>query len=289
MRPAGSSRGEESYCKLRAGERALRIFLSPLAARALAGLALASAIAVIAKRQRVLSASGAGAATAIGTASTAAGWSWSILLIAFFITGTLLSRAGQTVKRARAGDIVQKGGERDAWQVLANGGVFAAAAAASMISPSVFWPVLGAGAIAASAADTWATEIGMLSRETARSIATLGVVPTGTSGGVTFLGTAGAFSGALFIAVVTFLLGWPVRASYAAVVGGISGSLLDSLVGATLQARWYCPRCSSATERQVHVCGTRTTHAGGLHWLNNDGVNAIGSFGGAMIGALCLL
>src|SRR5437870_3701993 len=96
-----------------------------VATRAAAGAALALAIALAARRARALDASGAVAATALGTLAIAAGWTWGALLIAFFITGSALSRWKRDEKARRTGATVEKGGERDAWQVLANGGVFA--------------------------------------------------------------------------------------------------------------------------------------------------------------------
>lgn len=237
----------------------------------------------------ILSLSGIVAAVAIGVACTAAGWTWAFVLIAFFVTGTGLSRFRESVKRARISSVVEKGGQRDAAQVFANGGVFAAAAVGSILVPASAWVVLGAGAIAASTADTWATEIGTLSPRLPRSVLSGEEVPPGTSGAVTARGLAATLAGAAFIALVTFLCGWGTAAACAAIAGGIGGSILDSLLGATLQARRWCASCDTATERGVHVCGTLTTPTGGIPWLDNDAVNAISSIGGAAIGALCLL
>ena len=103
------------------------------------------------------------------------------------------------------------------------------------------------------------------------------------------MGTVAAFGGALFIAAVALALGLSGAAACAALTGGIGGSLLDSVLGATLQSQRRCPRCGTATERIVHTCGEMTTHERGLRWLDNDGVNAIASLGGAAFGALCLL
>lgn len=257
--------------------------------RALVGLLLGAMIAMVAHRHGAFSRRGAAAAVATAVVCTAAGWTWGYVLIAFFVTGTGLSRFRESVKRARTRSVVEKGGKRDAAQVFANGGVFAAAAAGSIVFPSSSWVVLGAGAIAASTADTWATEIGTLSSRPPRSILSREQVPPGTSGAVTAQGLAATLAGAAFIALVTFLSGWGATAACAAIAGGIGGSLVDSLLGATLQTRRWCASCETGTERAAHVCGTLTTPAGGIPWLDNDAVNAISSLGGAAIGALCLL
>ncbi|MDO8502571.1 MAG: DUF92 domain-containing protein [Gemmatimonadaceae bacterium] len=288
MGPA-SAGDSESYCKPVEGERLTDIFFASAAARVLAGVAMVTVIALAARRLDSLSGSGAVAAVVIATACMAAGRTWALLLIAFFITGVGLSATWKKAKSVRTGDVVEKGGARDAWQVLANGGVLAGAAMGSVLWPSPSWQVLGAGAIAASTADTWATEIGMLSSRPPRSLVSFATVAPGTSGGVTWLGTIAAAGGALFIALATFLLKWPLHAVCAAAIGGFAGSILDSLLGATLQATRWCEHCGRATEREVHSCGTVTLATGGIRWLDNDAVNALSSLGGAIIGMLCLL
>src|SRR5437879_12254683 len=81
------------------------------------------------------------------------------------------------------------GGRRNARQVLANGGVAAAAALTGS------WPA-AAGAIAAAAADTWATEIGSFTPAPPRLVASWESVTRGVSGGITALGSAAGSTGA---------------------------------------------------------------------------------------------
>lgn len=257
--------------------------------RALIGGALALALVIAARARRTLTLDGALVAAVLGTVSAAAGWSWAFILVAFFLSGTLLSRIGEQRKVANTGGFAAKGGERDAFQVLANGGLFGLLAVASLLAPSDSWIVLATGAIAASTSDTWATEVGTLLSSGTRSIVTFKPVHTGSSGGVSAFGTLAAFGGALFIAAVASALGLPGTAACAALAGGIGGSMLDSVLGATLQSQRRCPRCGTATERTIHTCGEMTTHDRGLRWLDNDGVNALASLGGAAFGALCLL
>ena len=254
--------------------------------RAIAGALVAAAIAFAAWRAGSLSPSGAVAALFIGTIAIAAGWTWGALLILYFVSSSVLSRIGARVKAQRSGSIVEKGGARDAPQVLANGAVFAAAAALQLLYPSSIWLAAGAGALAASASDTWGTEIGMLAKSPPRMITTWRTVPTGTSGGVSTLGLAAMVAGTLFIALAAWLLHWNSGNAHVALavsVGGIIGALVDSFGGALWQSRRFCTRCGSATERVVHDCGTRTERAGGLGWLNNDGVNAACTLIGAIV------
>jgi uncharacterized protein (TIGR00297 family) len=168
-------------------------------------------------------------------------------------------------------------------QVLANGGLYALAAALSLVVPWGGWPALGAGALAAAAADTWGTEVGTLAVAPPRLITTWRTVPVGTSGGVTPAGLVATLAGALFIGALSWLLRWPAQMAVAATVGGIVGALVDSLVGALWQTRRWCAQCQTRTERAVHSCGSPTAHAGGARWLDNDAVNLLSGVVGAAV------
>jgi uncharacterized protein (TIGR00297 family) len=242
---------------------------------------LASVIALGAHRAGSLARSGAAVAIVVGTIAIATGWSWGALLIAFFIASSALSRFHADAKARRTGDLVAKGGARDAAQVLANGGGFACAALFSLLVPWDGWMALGLGALAATTADTWGTEVGTLSDTPPRSITTGRTVPAGTSGAVTRSGLAATAAGALFVAGAAALFGWPPRVAGAALAGGIVGALADSLLGALWQERRWCPRCAALTERDVHTCGATTELAGGMAWMNNDVVNFLSSLVGA--------
>jgi uncharacterized protein (TIGR00297 family) len=257
--------------------------------RMIAGLALSIVIAAVARSRNALSTSGSIAAVVVATAAATAGWVWAATLIAFFLGSTLLSRLGSGTKMERTRDIVAKGMARDASQVTAIGGPFALIAVASLVWPSVDWTIPGAGAIAASNADTWATELGMLSKSFPRSITTFREVPPGTSGGVTARGILGSIAGAAFIAVVVLLGGWTMQSACAALIGGVSGSFVDSTAGATIQEKRWCSSCGRGTERAVHTCGTATTVIGGVSSIGNDAVNFLSSIAGALIATLCLL
>ena len=253
--------------------------------RAIAGGMIAVVISVAARRTRSLSDGGAVAAAIVGTIAIAAGWSWGLLLSLFFVTASALSGLGAARKAELVGSVTEKGGERDAMQVLSNGGLFAVSALGHLLLPSPIWYASGIGALAASTADTWATEVGTLSGREPVSIVSGKKVAPGTSGGVTLMGSVAGAAGALFIAAGAVLAHCPVP--FAAVaLGGMAGALADSFLGATVQARRWCDVCATPTERLVHSCGTGTRHAGGLAGLDNDAVNAVCSAVGALVAIL---
>ena len=236
----------------------------------------------MARRARALTRGGALVATLIGAACILAGPGWVMLLLTFFITSSLLSRWHAAQRAARVAAMVEKGDERDAVQVLANGAVFGVAAVASVIAPEGMWLSIGAGAIAAATADTWSTEVGTAVGGTPRHILTGASFPPGLSGGITGAGSAAAVAAALVIALVTAAIGWRIP-PLAVVAGGVGGAMVDSLLGATLQERRWCERCRLTTERRVHTCGTPTRVSGGVRGFTNDAVNLTSVLVGAVI------
>jgi uncharacterized protein (TIGR00297 family) len=253
---------------------------------ATAGFLLAALISGLAWRARSLTLGGAISATIIGTLAVAAGWAWGLLLILYFISSTALSRVGRARKERRMSSVVAKGGERDAVQVLANGALFGGAALAMLIAPHARWIALGAGALAASAADTWATEIGTLSRRDPRFILNGTTVPAGTSGAVSLEGTLAMFASAVFIGVVMITLGWTSTLAIRVTLAGVFGAIVDTLLGATVQARRWCDACARETERSTHDCGCETRRLRGLGWLDNDLVNFLSGLAGGLLAAL---
>ena len=211
------------------------------------------------------------------------------LLIAFFISSSALSRLAGSRKAKLVADFA-KGGRRDWGQVIANGGWAGVLALASSMDENLLWLAALVGSLAAVNADTWATELGVLSKRRPRLITTWRPVRAGVSGGVTLEGLLASLAGAGLIAVLgAWWLDSAVLAG-AGLVGGFTGSLVDSLLGASMQAMYTCPSCHKETERHpAHICGTPTQAIRGWPWLNNDGVNFIAAGAGAAVAALVVI
>lgn len=253
---------------------------------------LAAGVAGAAWKARALSASGAVAAAVVGFCHFGlAGGRGAVALLVFFVTSSALSRVGKRRKDALA---FEKGGERDAGQVLANGGVATLCAALLPASGGDPWLLAALlGALATANADTWATELGALARRPPVMLTTLRPAPTGASGAVSGPGTLAAFGGALLVGLTALLwrteFGTAVWTAVAvAMLGGFAGALSDSLLGATVQVQYRCPECDKLTERHEH-CGHPTEYTRGVRWLNNDAVNALATLVGAAVAAGLLL
>ena len=236
--------------------------------RLMIGLLLSAAIGLLALRRNSLAPSGVAGAILVGTLIFGfGGWTWGLVLISFFVSSSLLSHYRQADKIALA-EKFAKGERRDLGQVLANGGAGALLALAVFFlidlqgqaragNPLYVYLTLAFfGAMASVNADTWATELGVLARETPRLITTGRPVAPGTSGGITRYGTLAALTGAAFIGVAAFVL---IQAAALATSGsllltdlpivviaaaaGLVGSLFDSLLGATVQRIYWCDQC----------------------------------------------
>jgi len=253
----------------------------------LSGLILAILVAFAAYHTRSLNKSGALAATLVGTIIFGiGGWRWAVLLLTFFITSSVLSRAFRK-RKVGLSEKFSKGHERDAGQVFGNGGLATFFAALHAIYPDSLLPWIGfAASLAAVNADTWATELGVLNPSPPRMITNLRQqVEKGTSGGVSLFGTLASLSGAAVIALPAILLSptgtLTLGYFFLITVAGLAGSFFDSFLGATVQAMYFCPTDNKETEKYpIHTCGTQTVHIRGLTWLDNDWVNfACGAFG----------
>lgn len=252
----------------------------------LTATALSTAVSLLAYRRGSLAPSGVFGAILVGSLTFGfGGWSWGLLLAVFFITSSLLSHFKENEKRLTA-EKFDKGHRRDLAQTLANGGAGALVALLSMLAPAPVWFPFFLGIMATVNADTWATELGTLSKRPPRLITSGRAVEVGTSGAISPFGTAVSFAGGLLIGIVAALARrerQPLSIIFSAALAGLAGSLFDSLLGATVQQIYYCDNCMKETERKLHKCGHTTRRLRGWSWLNNDLVNLFASLVGGLV------
>jgi uncharacterized protein (TIGR00297 family) len=257
-------------------------------------------IAGFAYLRKSLSRSGACAAVVIGTLMyTFGSVAWFGTLIVFFLSSTVVSKLKHHRKQL-AEHSYAKGHQRDAGQVLANGGLATCLCIAHVIWPNPVWWWAFLGAMATVNADTWATEIGGMSRSLPRSILTGKVVSAGTSGGVSLLGIGASIAGALCIGGAAWLflqVGNHPLVEYDDVVypfitlmvccgiAGLMGSLADSWMGATWQVMYRCEQCHIEIEKPMHGAHSASLIRG-YRFVNNDTVNMVSSVGGSIVAIL---
>jgi uncharacterized protein (TIGR00297 family) len=191
-----------------------------------------------------------------------------------YVSSTFWTRFRHERKQAVHAVLAQPG-PRNALQAVANLGGATLACLLDLAAPSEAWAFAGLASVAAANADSWASEIGALSRT--RPVLLFGrrPVPPGISGGVTRLGTLASVGGAATIA----LFAWPDPAHVAVVTAlGFLGCLADSAIGELLQAA-YTDAEGRMTERPQPSGVTK-----GVRWLDNDGVNLLCSLGAGIGG-----
>ena len=131
------------------------------------GLVLNAAAALVVLRRGSLDPGGAAASVIVGTLIIVCGGPlfWFVLM-AFFVSSTAMGYVGRD-KKEPLKKIHQKGGRRDMFQVLANGGVGALCALSYKLTGNPAWAIGFAVSFASSNSDTWASELGVLSRRRA--------------------------------------------------------------------------------------------------------------------------
>ncbi|KAI8927781.1 integral membrane protein DUF92-domain-containing protein [Entophlyctis helioformis] len=253
-------------------------------------------------RKKSLSVSGAAAASALGLAIFShPSPLFGAVLLTFYLSSSKLTKYKVDVKkRLEEGHL--EGGQRNAVQVLSNGltGAVTCVVHGSLVAglgsdPSWTRAALYAylGHFACCNADTWASELGVLSASDPILITTLRRVPKGTNGGVSVVGTAASIAGGMAIGVVATLVS--AAESYVAAgtvslpwdlllvctAAGAAGSLLDSLMGATLQRSVYNKHTKQIAQdhRTLHKgeSASDLLHVSGLEVLDNHQVNFLSS------------
>ncbi|TMW59121.1 hypothetical protein Poli38472_007266 [Pythium oligandrum] len=262
-------------------------------------LAVAAALALLLARRGLkkqsLDVSGAVAAFLVGFGSMAAGYRFGVLLIGFYFSGSKLTNVRASVK-SRLDANYKVGGQRSAPQVLACSLIATVIAvyyaflfgesdtqAIDFKAAPVESALLTAyiGHYACCAADTWASELGVLSTHDPVLITSFKRVPPGTNGGVSLLGTAASTAGGAFIGLLYYLVslltgGAQLQVVPFGAVAGLIGSLLDSLLGATLQSTYFDPETRQICEETHSLsANSRRMHISGLALLTNEQVNAI--------------
>ncbi|HVO72824.1 MAG TPA: DUF92 domain-containing protein [Ignavibacteriaceae bacterium] len=259
----------------------------------IAGIIFAAAVSIASIILEFLTLSGSIAAFIIAVPIFGfGGIKWSAPILTFFILSSLLSKHRES-RNPGLKDLSVKSDRRDHVQVLANGGT----AGVLIIINQIFFQsrpeliyFLFVSSIAAACADTWGTETGTFFKKRTVDILNFKVVAPGSSGGISMPGTLGAAAGALIIALSSLF--W-IRQNifnniFLITAAGFLGSIVDSVLGASVQRKNICTICRKITERAEH-CGVAVRNYSGFKWISNDVVNLCCSVSGALFTLLIKL
>jgi len=250
-------------------------------------LAAASALAALAAWRRALTTGGLWLAWALALVIGFCGGAAGFLALAATFVFTIAAGKLSGARRERVErQLHAKTGQRDAVQIVCNVLVGAVTLLLFRLTGQRAFLWAYGGAMAASLADSMASELGVLSRRTPRDILSFRIVERGLSGGVTALGFASSALGAVLLAVIYSLpSGGPGFAACIDVAAaGFFAAVCDSVLGSAFQVKYRCPVCGALTEKPEH-CSVPGAVAHGARFMTNDAVN----FCNNVIGALAAL
>lgn len=253
------------------------------------GLLLASVISLISYRIKFLSIDGLLGAFIIGTIIFGIGGiPWSIPLISFFISSSVLTKMNPT-KNPEARRYFLDNGQRNIYQVLANGSIPALIILFNTFFENKLSIYLYISSIAAVCADTWGTEIGTWTKTATYNILSLKKINQGESGGISIKGTLGSICGAIFVTTFSMIY-IELKFEYFViiVISGVAGSLADSLFGAAIQAQYLCSNCGIVVDHKFH-CNKKTDFKRGFQIISNNIVNLLAGVTGVLVSLLLIL
>jgi uncharacterized protein (TIGR00297 family) len=251
--------------------------------RLILGSVLSLAVSFVSYRLSYLTFSGFVSAALIGAAVFGLGGIVAAVpLLVFFLTSTLISILPQKREPPESSE----GYSRDGWQVLSNGGVGGLFIVANHVVPHGEGFFIGyVASLAAANADTWGTEIGTRLSSKPLLLVTLRSVDAGTSGAVSWVGIIGSVVGSVVVGLSVWTWYPSLAALWVISLAGVLGTVIDTVLGGTIQARFTCVSCRRKVEVDSH-CGTPAFHSRGIAWVDNNWVNVACTLGGAFLGAL---
>lgn len=247
---------------------------------------LIAVMVILGYTARLLTVSGAAAAYVVGIFTVLGlGLKGLFILALFFASSSFWSKIKSSNKR-KAEEMLVKGSRRDWQQVLANGGLAAISSALYFATDDSLWLLGFCVCNAAANSDTWASEVGSMSRVKPFFIKTFKRVERGTSGAVSLLGTTAAVLGSFVIAVASYYFFHLTEGEFLFILFlGFTGNVVDTLLGAFVQASYQCSVCGIKTEKPFH-CGRKTNLIKGIPFLNNDTVNFLSGLSALLLGIL---
>lgn len=287
------------------------------------GALIATWLARSGLRRQKLSHSGAAAAWCVGFLSLGALPRAGLAMLVFYASGSFFTKHGAETKKLLDAEY-KEAGNRSAGQVLSCSAIATALSLVHCLcygsaadgpifiySPDLHRAILLAIAAhySACAADTWASELGILSPSSPILITNFKPVPAGTNGGITSAGMIASAAGGACVGLTMFLSLFFVAPFTGPFVGagnrmetpldlynelyiipfctgfGLLGSLLDSLLGATLQITIY----DEHTNRIVSTQSTSTRIIAGYDILSNQQVNLVSVALTTVVGAMSVI
>ena len=132
-------------------------------------------------------------------------------------------------------------------------------------------------------ADSMASDIGSLSNSNPIDIISGKEIEKGMSGGVSLLGTVAALITSIVGALIVIIFeGFIYNTLIIIVTVSFIGTLIDSVLGSTIQVKYKCNKCGKITDNKI-CCNNELTRVKGILFIDNTIVNLLTSFLTALI------
>lgn len=248
-----------------------------------------SILLLVARAKKHNSLTDLGIVAAIATATVHSVHPWSVclvLLFAFYLSGTKFTKYKHEIKKGLTVSSESGEGPRNHVQVLANSLIASILIVLHLLFERDYLFIGIVANYVAVCADTWSSELGILSKGQPILITTLRPCPKGTNGGVSPLGLAVALAGGIYIGSIAvlfspaFFSSWSIGARVVFVLSaglfGLFGSVVDSLLGAVLQKSVVNKQgkiIETANGGKLSNNSSGKTYSGNLDILSNNQVN----------------
>ena len=206
------------------------------------------------------------------------GWSGFAALVFFFLLGSMVSHIGKD-RKAGAYALHERQGTRSVVQVVANGFPALIFSTFYYLTDCKSFLLAVFACLASASADTFSSEIGMLSEKQPVSILTLKPMQRGISGGITLLGVFGGMLGAFIISFFA-IPSFGIKGALVITIAGVVSSAVDSILGAAFQAKYLIQnnaegKHSQQLTEQKCLNDKQLKLVHGFRWINNDVVNFV--------------
>lgn len=208
-----------------------------------------------------------------------------LMLATVFLLTIIAGKIKKEERKNKIKDLHQKGHQKDVPSIIANVAPGTLCLILYGLTNNAYLLVVYATLMAEAISDSLASDIGILSSKPPINILTLKRSTPGLSGNISLLGIFASFIGSLIIALIYLIFNHNIFNFLIITICGTLGNLIDSFLGALVQAKYECPTCHIITEKTEH-CATKTKKIAGIDFLNNDIVNITSNI---ISGLLCYL
>ena len=249
--------------------------------------ALIWAVVAVVYEHRALSISGIVLAVALAIVSTVAFGNFGFVLLLIYFAASIIT---DKIKKRAPGKsypsvLPNKKFKRNMFQVASNG---AAAGICALLYAILGNPAFAVGftaALSEALSDTAASGVGALAKKTFDPFR-MRACESGTSGGMSLLGTASSLIFGSALAFLSYALGIVnIWGALVAACAAFFGMVIDSALGSLVQAKFVCKLCGRRLEKPF-CCGEPASLTSGIRIIRNSSVNLISN---ALVCALTIL